>query len=288
MTTDLIKSDRALQFIESQKDNYTEHAKAFTRWIRENNREVDLDSVRDYFIFLNNSAYAAGTICMKRAVVKKRIRQLMQNAPIDDRIRMDTVLKDLDTFGDTRAPKMASHAVGNNKVISESERMILISRATPRLALMMEFLWLTGCRVSEMTGIKIGHCKKEAGAVYIKVTGKGSKTREVQITAAFYDTVRAFYRGEQYLFETAGGKQYSRSYISGQIAKLTKRELGRALGAHCFRHSFATRKIKNTGNLKGVSQYLGHSSTAITSDMYDHNLLDGGDLLEESICTVGS
>lgn len=50
-----------------------------------------------------------------------------------------------------------------------------------------------------------------------------------------------------------------------------------------YRHSFCTRKIRQTGNLKGVSEYVGHSSTAITANMYDHNLLSAGDILEAEL-----
>ena len=47
-----------------------------------------------------------------------------------------------------------------------------------------------------------------------------------------------------YLFETAGGKPFREAYLSGEIRKAGKRVLGRRLGAHCFRHSWASLKLR--------------------------------------------
>ena len=283
ISTELIKSDQAINFIEQIQDSYSAHAKDFTAWVRSQDRAVDFEAVRDYFIHLNGSGYSANTVRVKRQAVKKRIRQLMQDAPIDDRIRLDVVLGDLDKFGETRAPKMATPAIGSEKVISRDDCMTLASKASNRLALIIEFLWQTGCRVSEMTNIRPGDCKLQGGVVIITVTGKGKKQRDVRISETTFNQIRDFYRGEEFLFETEKGNQYPRTYVSEQIRNLSRRVLNRTLGAHSFRHSFATRKIRETQNLKGVSVYLGHSSTAITADMYDHNLLGDSDLLGDSI-----
>ena len=146
---------------------------------------------------------------------------------------------------------------------------------------MMEFLWLTGCRVSEMVTARVGACNRSGDTVDISVIGKGNKERHVIIKSSFFDKLRDFYRGEEFLFETQTGKQYRRSYVSDQIHKLGRKVLRRSISAHSYRHSFATRKIRQTNNLKGVSVYMGHSSTAITANMYDHNLLGDADLLED-------
>ena len=98
-----------------------------------------------------------------------------------------------------------------------------------------------------------------------------------------YDELRAFYRGEEYLFETQTGGRYDPAYVTHRIKAVSRRTLGRALNAHCMRHSFATNTIRRTGNLKGVSEYLGHSSTSITSDLYDHSILSDADLFVAAV-----
>ncbi len=53
---------------------------------------------------------------------------------------------------------------------------------------------------------------------------------------------------------------------------------GRSDSFHTLRHTFATLQIRRTRKVKGVSLYLGHSSTPITQDMYVHEELDLNDL----------
>ena len=72
------------------------------------------------------------------------------------------------------------------------------------------------------------------------------------------------------------------SYVSNQIAKLGRHILGRRISAHTFWHSFATRKIKETAKIQAVSEYLGHSSVAITLSLYCHDELSEEDLSSET------
>ena len=70
-----------LQSVLSIKDNYSGHVKHFVGWCLEQDHEVTEEAVRGYFTHQNQSDLAAGTIAVKRAAVKKRVRQLYENAP---------------------------------------------------------------------------------------------------------------------------------------------------------------------------------------------------------------
>ena len=273
-----------LSAVEGLEDTYTHHVRDFVRYCRGRGEDsVTEENVREYFTYLNKSTYAAGTIRIKRQAVKKRIRQLLEKAPPDMQDRLDRYLHNLDTFGETRAPKIASAAVRHDKVITNEERQMLVAAASKRQALMMEFLWSTGCRVSEMIGIRLGDCRREGDLIDIRIIGKGNKERHVILSPSLFDKIRDYFQGSTYLFETQNGRQYRRTYVSDQIHNLGRRVLRRSISAHTYRHSFCTRKIRQTGNLKGVSQYVGHSSTAITANMYDHNLLSAGEILETEL-----
>lgn len=277
------KSGLEIEHFARITDCYTPHVRHFIRWCDDRAiTEVTEDCVRRYFAELNHSGLRAGTIRVKRSAVKKRIRQLMEAAPLDDQVRLDRLLSNLDTFGDTRAPKIATQAVMTAKVISESERMMLIAAATPRLGHVLELLWMTGLRISEALNIRVSDCTVEGEVVDIVVLGKGRKERHVQIRRSLYDKIRTLYHGQEYLFATQRGRPYDRVYIAHELHKLALRVLGRSVSPHCYRHSFATRKIRSTGNLKGVSVYLGHASTSVTSSMYDHNMLSAAELLSEA------
>ena len=68
------------------------------------------------------------------------------------------------------------------------------------------------------------------------------------------------------------------TYLS-EHALAGKMILGKEISAHTFRHSWATHTLKRTKNLKGVSKYLGHTSTSTTADLYVHDELTPDDVL---------
>ena len=76
--------------------------------------------------------------------------------------------------------------------------------------------------------------------------------------------------GAEFLFERPDGRPYKRSAVSMAIHRHGLRVLQRQISPHTLRHSFATLRIRKTGKIEAVSRYLGHSSTAITLDMYVH------------------
>ena len=65
---------------------------------------------------------------------------------------------------------------------------------------------------------------------------------------------------------------------NGMTSEASPAEVALARELHRLRHTFATLQIRRTHKVKGVSLYLGHSSTAITQDMYVHEELDLNEL----------
>ena len=275
-------TEQQLRRIESIDDNYAFHVRHFCTWMRSGSRDINFEAIRDYFAELNRSDYSAATVRVKRQAVLKRVRMLFKERPIAERVQLEEALKDLN-IGETRAPKVATNAVGSDKLISplEYERLLQGARSERQKCFMM-FLWVTGCRISEMLGVKLDHCETQADRVHVRITGKGKKERYVWLPTVLYGRIRDCFEGSTWLFETGAGKPYSRSYVSNQIAKLGRHILDRRISAHTFRHSFATRKIKETAKIQAVSEYLGHSSVAITLSLYCHDELSAEDLTSET------
>ncbi|MBA7525416.1 Tyrosine recombinase XerC [subsurface metagenome] len=276
------ETEHQLRIIESIEDNYSFHVRHFCSWVRTTGHQVNFEAIRDYFMELNAGDYAAATIRVKRQAVLKRVRGLFRDRTIEERVKLEEALKDLST-GATRAPKVNSNAIGADKIISplEYERLLQGARSE-RQKMFMMFLWVTGCRVSEMLGVKVQHCEHQGDRVHIRIMGKGKKERYVWLPTILYQRIRECFDGRPWLFATGTGKAYSRSYVSNQIAKLGRHILSRRISAHTFRHSFATRKIKETGKIQAVSEYLGHSSVAITLSLYCHDELSAEDLSSET------
>jgi integrase/recombinase XerD len=155
--------------------------------------------------------------------------------------------------------RRANKGIGAEKVLAKGEERKLLRTLQPRDRELVRFLLATGARISEALGVHEADIQRMAGHYAIKLLGKGSKTRTV-----YYDKPVAFYG--------------SRTAITNRIRRASRKVLGRNLSAHCMRHTFATRMIASGKSLTAVSRYLGHSSVAITGDLYVHDDLDWQDL----------
>ena len=265
------------------QDAYTWHFKQFEKWMKAGGRELNYSSLLGYFKSLDESGYAANTVRISRQSVKHRLRLLMRSADVDTRTRMNQALQDLDA--DCPPPKINTNAIGRDKWLSRQEVQVLIDKArSQRQICFIKFLFNSGARVSEMCGIKIGHCKREGDVVDVRLRGKGNKERHIQISGKLYDSINEVFSGEEFLFETMHGRRYCRCYISSQIKRLGRYALGKNISAHTMRHSKATDLVKShPDKLEGVSRFLGHSSPSITINLYVHTPLDPGLLIDEEI-----
>ena len=157
--------------------------------------------------------------------------------------------------------RRANKGVGTAKVLSVSEEKRLLRVLSRRDRDLVRFLLETGARISEALGIRAEDIAPVGDHYAIRLLGKGSKVRTV-----YYDRVVDF---------TGHG---SRTAITNRIRRASKRAIGRTLSAHAMRHTFATRMIAAGKSLTAVSRYLGHSSVAITGDLYVHDDLEWGDV----------
>ncbi len=164
-------------------------------------------------------------------------------------------------------------------VLSEDEIEKLIQAADPKTSLIILFLSKTGCRISEALNITLGDVTETDDAVAVSVIGKGEKGRTVYLAKDDLLRMEQTFKGKKYLFETIHGNHYDQVNVTKRIGKLSEAVLGRHISAHTLRHSFATNMIRKTRKIQATSEYLGHSSTAITLDMYTHETLSLDELL---------
>jgi integrase/recombinase XerD len=143
----------------------------------------------------------------------------------------------------------------------------------------IEVLYSSGLRVSELTDLKIGNIYNEIG--FLRVVGKGNKERLVPIgkdalkyLRLYIDEVRRHQtpaKGhEEVVFLNRRGKKLTRVMIFIMIKNLAQ-EVGIAknISPHTFRHSFATHLIEGGADLRAVQEMLGHESIT-TTEIYTH------------------
>lgn len=144
---------------------------------------------------------------------------------------------------------------------------------------MLETLYSSGLRVSELTDLKISNVYEDLG--FLRIIGKGNKERLVPVgkTALKYikiyrDQVRVHQiikpGQEDYLFLNRRGAKLSRVMIFTVIKNLAAATgLEKNISPHTFRHSFATHLIEGGADLRAVQEMLGHESIT-TTEIYTH------------------
>jgi integrase/recombinase XerD len=146
-----------------------------------------------------------------------------------------------------------------------------------RDAAMLELLYATGLRVSELIHVKVEDLVMDAG--FLRTIGKGSKERIVPFGDSARDTIVAYIENgrrdfdkhaDPHLFLSNRGRPMSRQAFWMKIVRYA-REAGIAghISPHVLRHSFATHLLENGADLRSVQMMLGHTDIS-TTQIYTH------------------
>jgi len=274
---DLIPITDKEQLIKAIKESYNREARRFLTYAEEHG--LSLDTLKEYIRELEGEGKAVSTINKHIAACRAVIRRLFESPHITD-IQKWKLEKAIDKVPFRKQAKNA-RAVTKEKYLTREEIEILFAKSPARTGVMVKFLADTGLRISEALNIKLDDCKRVGTGLELRVVGKGKKERKVKISMQMYKMIRMTYHDSstrEYLFESLSGNQLDDRNVAKELRRLGWKHLHRNVAPHMLRHSFATHMIQKTGKRKAVSEYLGHSSTAITEDMYNHETLDDADL----------
>jgi len=151
-----------------------------------------------------------------------------------------------------------------------------------RNAAILESLYATGMRVSELIKLELDNLYFEIG--FIRVIGKGNKERLVPIGEIaqsaiehYIETVRPKYQSDKNpqkaknkIFLSQRGNPLSRMSIWNIVNDAAERAgIEKNVYPHIFRHSFATHLLEGGADLRAVQEMLGHASI-ITTEIYTH------------------
>ena len=191
------------------------------------------------------------------------------------RISVDPTLKVAMPVKPSRLPKVLSEA--------QVEALLAAPQTEQSLGLrdraMLETLYATGLRVSELVGLKLHEVNFEMGV--IRVFGKGSKERLVPLGEEAIDWLRRYLvEGRP---ELLGGRQSHDLFITARGASMTRQAFWylikrfalqagidpARLSPHVMRHAFATHLLNHGADLRVVQLLLGHSDIS-TTQIYTH------------------
>ncbi|MFI5293466.1 MAG: site-specific tyrosine recombinase XerD [Thermodesulfovibrionales bacterium] len=216
----------------------------------------------DFLEVLRNRSYSSASICRYISSIKALYKYMLMENEIDH-----------DPSENIQTPKKWDRLP---KALSVSDvRTLLDTGSSGKTALrdsaMVELLYSSGLRVSELVSIKLGDIHFEAG--FIRVLGKGSKERVVPVNARALEKVKRYIREERpsilkkreslYLFVTRIGGQMTRQRF-WQTLKTIGGRAGVVLSPHTIRHCFATHLLEGGADLRSVQKMLGHSDISTT------------------------
>lgn len=218
----------------------------------------------DFIERLRDEGYSLSSICRYISSVKGLCKYLL----------VENVIKE-DPSETLQAPKRWER-LPKSLSISDIRSFLELSSSVKkptkmRDGVMLELLYSSGLRVSELVSLKLEDLHLEAG--FLKVLGKGSKERIVPVNMRAIGKLKIYLNQQRteilkkkqssYLFVTGRGKPMTRQRF-WQTIKAFGRRKGIELSPHTLRHSFATHLLEGGADLRSVQKMLGHSDISTT------------------------
>lgn len=233
--------------------------------------QITYENIQEYLFQLSKKKFSERSQARWISSIKSFFKYLLE-----DEVRTDNPAALLE------GPKLGLY-LPDTLSFEDVERIIkAIDVATDlgqRNQCMIEVLYGCGLRVSELIDLKISNINfKES---YLKVEGKGDKTRFVPLAVYtsslirdYINNIRSKYKinkkCEDILFLNSRGSAMSRVIVFIIIKELTEKAgINKKISPHTFRHSFATHLLQNGADLRYIQEMLGHSSIT-TTEIYTH------------------
>ena len=237
--------------------------------------KINYNKIREYLHFIQKYNYKKTTIARKIASLRTFFKYLHKTQYITS--------NPAENIGAPKRAKNLPKFLTDDEMYSILDNVNINTPAGLRNKAILELLWATGMRVSELSGLNYEDLELEENE--IKVFGKGAKERIVLISerAKKYliqylniarplivkDTNQEI-TNQTPVFVNKTGYRLQNKTIRNAINEIVEKiQLPKHVTPHVFRHSFATRMIENGADLRVVQELLGHSSISNTQ-IYTH------------------
>lgn len=236
-------------------------------------KEANHGIIRAWLVDLSEQEIQSTSINRKIATLRSFYKYLLKY----DHISQDPTWK-LKTL---KTPRKIPHFVDEGEMNALLDnRTVEDSHQYQREALIIEMLYGTGMRLSELINIK--HADINIHQQTIKVLGKRNKERIIPFSKNLHQVIEQYIQlkkreivatDHDYLLVTDTGKQLYPMFVQ----RLTKRYFANTnvdkKSPHVLRHTYATHLLNNGAELNAVKELLGHSSLAATQ-VYTHNSME--------------
>ena len=237
---------------------------------------VNFSKIREYLHFIQNFNYKKTTVARKIASLRTFYKYLHREKKVDN--------NPAESLISPKRPRTLPKFLTTDEVEQILGNINIDSPAGYRNRAILELLWASGMRVSELSGLNFGNLNLDNNE--ITVFGKGAKERIILVT----DRAKKYLQGyidyarplvakgftlepitdDSPVFINKTGYRLQTKMIRNVINDIVEKiELPKHVTPHMFRHSFATHLIENGADLRVVQELLGHASISNTQ-IYTH------------------
>lgn len=250
-------------------ESYTRDLRSFCEYLKQDGirtfEETTRSCIVGYLLSLKENGKAAATLSRNLASIRSLYAYLFQ-----EKIVLDNPAADMES------PKLEKKLP---RVLSTQEVDLLLDQPDQlqvtgiRDKAMLEVIYATGIRVSELMSLDLDDVNLDAG--FIRCNGKGSKERIIPLGSVAVRHVDRYMgdgrpklmrqNGEHAMFVNQHGKRLTRQGF-WKILKKYARLAGitKDITPHTMRHSFATHLLENGADLRSVQEMLGHADISTT------------------------
>jgi integrase/recombinase XerD len=239
--------------------------------------KVQTADILDYFAKLNRDGMSARTVARKLSAIRHYFRFLCEESVRED-----------DPSQSVEMPKLPKNLP---KMLAAEDIKTLLNHLQEdddpedlRLAAMVEILYASGMRVSELVSLPVAPARQvlASGEPFLLIKGKGGRERLVPLGARAVNALQAYLavrevfvkdRSQQrWLFPSNSQEGYLTRQRFGQLLKAAAMDAGlnpSSISPHILRHSFASHLLAGGADLRVIQELLGHADIS-TTEIYTH------------------
>ncbi len=247
---------------------YEADISSFFQWLDNEDlkyKNLQEDHINQYISFLFKRKMRSSSVNRKISSIKSFYiflvkRNFVKNSPLNDLVTPKQEKYLPESMSEAEVDKLLNSPDVTNKIENRDKAMI-------------EMLYATGMRISELVNLKITDIDMKRCVV--KVFGKGSKERLVPFGETALDSLKSYLNDREQssskeIFLSNRGKKMSRIAFWQRVkVYLIRENLKNSISPHTLRHAFATHLLNRGADLRSVQLLLGHSDLS-TTQIYTH------------------
>ena len=247
---------------------YEADISSFFQWLDNEDlkyKNLQEDHINQYISFLFQRKMRSSSVNRKISSIKSFYiflvkRNFVKNSPLNDLVTPKQEKYLPESMSEAEVDKLLNSPDVSNKIENRDKAMI-------------EMLYATGMRISELVNLKITDVDMKRCVV--KVFGKGSKERLVPFGETALDSLRSYLNEREQssskeIFLSNRGKKMTRVAFWQRVkVYLIRENLKNSISPHTLRHAFATHLLNRGADLRSVQLLLGHSDLS-TTQIYTH------------------